>query len=233
MSVARLAAAVLFIAPLAAHAALSQPGATTLVDGSFEAKGASVTAYCYDGFSAGGNAPCVASPWTGSGVIHSGNGAWGGTTTPFGSTFAFVQSTDVLSQTFTAASSGTLKVTWDDAGRTNYGGSQSYTVSVAQAFVTESRELIRPLASPGSFDLGTFTTNGGGFTARSGTPFTVIAGDRYTLNFTGLSTDDRTSFIDNVSLGAVPEPTTWAMLLAGFGLVGVAARRRAGSAVAA
>jgi hypothetical protein len=26
--------------------------------------------------------------------------------------------------------------------------------------------------------------------------------------------------------GAVPEPATWAMLLAGFGLVGVSARRR-------
>ena len=38
------------------------------------------------------------------------------------------------------------------------------------------------------------------------------------------------SFLDGVSLQAtpgVPEPATWAMLIAGFGIVGVAARRRA------
>ena len=34
--------------------------------------------------------------------------------------------------------------------------------------------------------------------------------------------------IDNLSLavGAVPEPATWAMMIAGFGLAGVAVRRR-------
>jgi hypothetical protein len=37
---------------------------------------------------------------------------------------------------------------------------------------------------------------------------------------------------DNVS-GGVPEPATWAMLIAGFGLVGTAARRRRTVAVAA
>lgn len=32
--------------------------------------------------------------------------------------------------------------------------------------------------------------------------------------------------LDNVSVSAVPEPANWAMLIAGFGLVGAAARRR-------
>ena len=41
------------------------------------------------------------------------------------------------------------------------------------------------------------------------------------------------SFLDGVSLtAAVPEPATWGLMIAGFGLVGVAARRR-GTAVAA
>ena len=32
--------------------------------------------------------------------------------------------------------------------------------------------------------------------------------------------------LDNVSISAVPEPTTWAMMFLGMGLIGVAARRR-------
>ena len=32
--------------------------------------------------------------------------------------------------------------------------------------------------------------------------------------------------IDNISFGVVPEPATWALLIAGFGMVGVARRRR-------
>ncbi|MBV8973344.1 MAG: PEPxxWA-CTERM sorting domain-containing protein [Sphingomonadaceae bacterium] len=35
-------------------------------------------------------------------------------------------------------------------------------------------------------------------------------------------------FLDGVSAAAVPEPAAWAMLVAGFGLIGVMARRRTG-----
>ena len=41
------------------------------------------------------------------------------------------------------------------------------------------------------------------------------------------------SLLDNVVVSDVPEPSTWAMLIAGFGLVGVAARRRRTAALAA
>ena len=34
------------------------------------------------------------------------------------------------------------------------------------------------------------------------------------------------ALLDGVSFGAVPEPGTWAMLIAGFGMVGLSARRR-------
>ncbi len=36
---------------------------------------------------------------------------------------------------------------------------------------------------------------------------------------------------DNIATGAVPEPATWAMLIAGFGLVGLSMRRRRSSGV--
>ena len=59
----------------------------------------------------------------------------------------------------------------------------------------------------------------------------MLNGQNYTLRFTGLVTIVSTEFIDNVALNvtpsvAVPEPASWAMLIAGFGLVGAAARRR-------
>lgn len=41
------------------------------------------------------------------------------------------------------------------------------------------------------------------------------------------------SLLDGVSAAAVPEPATWALMLGGFGLVGVAVRSRRGTTVAA
>lgn len=41
------------------------------------------------------------------------------------------------------------------------------------------------------------------------------------------------ALLDNVQLNAVPEPATWALLVVGFGVVGVAARRRAATTVTA
>lgn len=51
-----------------------------------------------------------------------------------------------------------------------------------------------------------------------------IAGDTLTINLAGISYDSD-SRID-LTFQAVPEPATWAMMIAGFGLVGFAARRR-------
>ncbi len=61
---------------------------------------------------------------------------------------------------------------------------------------------------------------------------TADAGEKITgLRFT--STGVAFEFDDFAAAGTVPEPATWAMLIAGFGLVGLAARRRrAGVAVA-
>ena len=205
MLFARIVAAVtLAAAPLAA-------GATTLVDGSFEAKGAAlpVTQYCYDGF-ATADGPCAASPWVGGGIIHTGNGAWGSPTAPDGTYLAFVQSTQTLAQSFTATGTGMLHATWLDANRGNYGGIQSYTVTVGDGATTHL--------------LGTYTSAIGGFVNRASANFATTAGTTYTFSFNGMATNDSTVFVDKVAL--VPEPAAWAMMLGGFGLVGFAVRRR-------
>ncbi len=199
------AVAALIAAPVAA-------GATTLIDGSFEEKGANtpVVHYCYDGF-ATADGPCAASPWVGNGVIHTGEGAWGSPIAADGTYLAFVQGSGSLSQSFTATATSGLAVNWFDANRTAY-GSQSYSVSINDGVSTTV--------------LGTYTTSSTPFVAQTSAKFGVIAGQSYTLSFNGLIAADRTAFIDNVSLAVVPEPASWALMIVGFGLVGVAARRR-------
>ncbi len=86
-----------------------------------------------------------------------------------------------------------------------------------------------------------------GFTATVGTTSFVLSGIANNSNvfqtFTGLFTTTgpgpvslsftqnggnnfRGSIIDNVSITAVPEPATWAMMILGFGIAGAALRRR-------
>ncbi|WP_185965035.1 FxDxF family PEP-CTERM protein [Glacieibacterium frigidum] len=195
--------------------------ATTLIDGSFETKGAStpVTDYCYDTFPAAGNPQCAPSAWTGtSGVIISNSGPWGNTAAADGNYYAFVQGLSTLSQSFTATATSSLTLSWLDANRTNNGGQQSYTVSISGGAST--------------IDLGTYTSGFGSFVARTSSPFLAVSGTTYTLTFTGLSAEDRTSFIDGVALAAVPEPATWGLMIVGFGMVGFAARRRRTSVAA-
>jgi hypothetical protein len=62
----------------------------------------------------------------------------------------------------------------------------------------------------------------------------LIASTTVTLD--GSYTVDRINFSSQVQTGfeaAIPEPASWAMLIAGFGLVGAIARRRRGAAVSA
>jgi choice-of-anchor C domain-containing protein len=84
----------------------------------------------------------------------------------------------------------------------------------------------------------TFTTNG--TTSRPAMGWTTYSYDFVansavsTLAFTSIDNTASGPALDNVSIsgGNVPEPATWAMLIAGFGLVGVAARRRRGAVAA-
>lgn len=56
--------------------------------------------------------------------------------------------------------------------------------------------------------------------------FTASSDANYSLNFNNAGGDNVGIVLDNVSVTAVPEPETYAMLLAGLGVMGAVARRR-------
>jgi hypothetical protein len=71
------------------------------------------------------------------------------------------------------------------------------------------------------------------------TDFTLAAGDNYELYFSGNADTDHVAYLEGVgsvtgddtsvyrfTVGNVPEPATWALMVAGFGGVGAAMRRR-------
>ncbi|HWW65777.1 MAG TPA: PEPxxWA-CTERM sorting domain-containing protein [Sphingomonadaceae bacterium] len=74
-----------------------------------------------------------------------------------------------------------------------------------------------------------------GFQGSGGTALVTLtfSGDDAT-NFTGLQFNaNQNAFeIDSMNVAAVPEPATWAMMIGGFGLIGLSMRRRSRTRVA-
>ena len=56
--------------------------------------------------------------------------------------------------------------------------------------------------------------------------FTPDSTGSYSLSYQNVGGDNRGAFLDNVSVTAVPEPATYAMLLGGLGLFGFLAQRK-------
>jgi hypothetical protein len=107
----------------------------------------------------------------------------------------------------------------------------SVPVSYGGAPVLTSLQFNTATSGGGVFGTGPFTSTGGPqlFSGPTSAPtflqgtFDLSGGPRYpqfTLTISALTTS-----------GAVPEPASWAMMIAGFGLVGGAMRRRRGQTV--
>jgi hypothetical protein len=85
------------------------------------------------------------------------------------------------------------------------------------------------------------TIYGSAFPPATGAIGSTATNKFVTLNYAKSSNVDKLVFgsdtnsfeLDNISVAAVPEPATWAMLVVGFGLVGAAKRRRNIGAVTA
>jgi hypothetical protein len=56
--------------------------------------------------------------------------------------------------------------------------------------------------------------------------FTPSSDGSYSFSYQNAGGDNFGALLDNVSVSAVPEPETYAMLLAGLGFVGFMARRK-------
>jgi hypothetical protein len=155
--------------------------------------------------------------------IASNGSAWEGTTT-YGSYYAFLQSGSgaanaSISQEITLTSASDLTISFAMAERSAYNSGGFQTVLVYLDGVVLN-------AGGTAFSLDNWDT----WATFSVTGSDVSAGT-HTLSFVGTnaSASDSAAFIDNVSmtLAAVPEPSIYAMLLAGLGMLGVIVRRRA------
>ncbi len=123
-----------------------------------------------------------------------------------------------LSQSFNVASAGAYRVTWAD--HTALGFDPSLWSSVYQVSLT----------GPSAITVGGTTFNAlhaNGNWGQRNEVVNLLAGN-YTLSFQAQGSSTLDALIDNVSITAVPEPGTWALLLAGIVTVGSVARRRIG-----
>lgn len=111
---------------------------------------------------------------------------------------------------------------------------QTYTVNFSYGAISgNALQTMTVEASNGQSLLGSLSVGATGTTNQAALvspfSFTFVANSASTTllfrdtSATSINTD---ALVDNVSVTAVPEPETYAMLLAGLGLVGFAARRR-------
>ena len=210
-------------AALALSAVPSASNAANIInDGSFETQGSAATFYSSPGNPVGNNAGyCYfgepnllcgnpGAPWSGSGLIKPPSAFGVPDLAQDGKIYSFIQNGQILSQSFMSTLAGISTLSFWTAGRTNNGGAQTVNV-----FLNGS--------SVGIFTTSQSTPNW----VQQFFPINLIAGSN-TLEFKGQTFGtgvDQTAFIDNISVPAVPEPSTWAMLVLGFGLIGFALRR--------
>jgi hypothetical protein len=190
--------------------------ANLITNGSFESTAVSTSLhYIYP------NATLDSWTYSGSGVIDArGANDWypiiPSPTLFDGFQYGFVQGKGSLTQTFSGA--GEVKIAWLDAGRPYSwnccGGEQTYKVILDGNTIQTNTTHSSPYGA-------TFTAEGLFFNLGAGSPTTT-----HTLTFLGTSPTDNTAFIDQVSVTGVPELSTWAMMIIGFGGVGLQMRRR-------
>ena len=130
-----------------------------------------------------------------------------------GAKFVELDSNSNSSMYYTLAAGGSYTMSFLYSPRPNVGsGSNGITLFVGGNMLNPPGEITGDGGSTTDWVLHTVN-------------FTANAGDQVLFAATGAS-DSLGGYLDNITISAVPEPATWAMMIAGFGMAGVAIRRR-------
>jgi hypothetical protein len=128
-----------------------------------------------------------------------------------------------------------ITISYDLSGNQRGAGDDEFLFTIAVGAPTDLLNLtcISGFSCP-TTDLFEFTVGGDGMDLPESSPWTTyslsfipVQSGTLVLGFSSPSADNQGPLLDNLLVSqAVPEPASWAMLIAGFGLVGAAARRR-------
>lgn len=187
--------------------------------------------------------------WVGGAIARTEEFAAGWKWARSGNVFGIIKDRQTMSQTFTASESGIGSLSWYDANRAAwrdldwFGRPNDYSVTLTdllgntQVIGNFTSEVAGGNSYSGSGP-GWWTTEGKStWFAKSASGFSLVAGMTYTLSFNSLSpyiydnngnitgVDDRTTFLDDISLTVIPSPGVAALLSLG-GLLAAGGRRR-------
>ncbi len=165
----------------------------------------------------------IAAGWTFSNPSGSSTGiardgsVWAGTS-PYGDYYAWIQNTATITQTFVSTEAYDYDFSFNlELRRVGTYGAQPQVVRMT--FDDATLGEFEPLASDSWKSFSASIDN--------------VAAGTHTIRFIGLNprATDTTAFLDNIvmattSIPAVPEPETYALMLAGLGLVGFSVRRK-------
>jgi hypothetical protein len=144
----------------------------------------------------------------------------------------------MLSKAIAFTAGQAVKISFDVGGSQRSGDSDSFSFATLFGAPTDVTGLMTLTGFPGSpFNLGNFNNlvsvsygtsiaGNAGFTTYS-LLFRPLESGTLQLSFSTTSADNIGPLLDNVSVVAVPEPAAWGMMIGGFGLAGMAVRRRA------
>jgi hypothetical protein len=144
----------------------------------------------------------------------------------------------MLSNAIAFTAGHTVKISFDVGGSQRSSASDSFSFAALFGSPTgvnalntlsgfpSAPALVGNFANVTSISYGTMIAGNAGFTTYS-LFFTPTASGTLQLSFGTTSADNIGPLLDNVSVVAVPEPAAWGMMIGGFGLAGMAVRRRA------
>lgn len=149
--------------------------------------------------------------------------------TPAPVTFSLMRGAEILAQSALDPASAIRFVFGVEGGDiTTYGDAQRIELLSNNISVQTGEQLTIKLSAPSSsYQYWWFSADGNAFTYEGGSGYSVRNGvttPRGDFAFR--------SYVENgVQVGAVPEPHAWALMLVGFGALGVAIRRKRAAAV--